>query len=358
MSTAKELTLPQRVAGLLKSAEREAQLKEMAEKSITITTITNQAGYQQCHAARMVLKNQRIIIEKDGKAARDEANKFRAAVIAEEARLIGLIDPEESRLKAIQDAWDNEQKRIKEAKEEAERQRIAAIQARIARIANSPVGVTGKDATQIKAQLTAIEGIAIDDTFAEFKDAAQTAKDEAVGTLSGMHTERLAFEDAQVRAEEARKQREAEEAAERERIAAERAELERLRAENERLARIEHERQAEASRREREQLDRERQQQEAAAQIERERIAAEAEAARKAHEQREAEAKRVRDAEEARIAAERKALEDARREQEQKVQRELSAKQQAKRDEITGLVAAHYKIKPAEAAKLLHELFS
>jgi hypothetical protein len=148
MSESKELTMPQRVAVLLRSAEREATLKEMAGKSVTITTITNLAGYQQCHAARMVLKNQRIIIEKDGKAARDEANKFRAAVIAEEARLIGLIDPEESRLQAIQDAWDNEQKRIKEAKEEAERQRVAGIQARITRITNSPVGVTGKDAAR------------------------------------------------------------------------------------------------------------------------------------------------------------------------------------------------------------------
>lgn len=347
MSDAKELTVPQRVAGLLKSAEREATLKEMAAKSVTITAITNAAGYQQCHAARMVLKNQRIIIEKDGKAARDEANKFRSAVIAEEARLIGLIDPEETRLRGIQDAFDNEQKRIKEAKEEAERQRVAAIQARITRITNSPVGVTGKDAAQIKTQLQAITGIVIDDSFAELKAQAAVAKAEAMTTLSGMHAERVAFEEAQVRAEEDRKVREAQEAAERERIAAEREELAKLRAENERLAEVE-----------RQKLSADRAEQEKAAQVERERIAAEAASAKAEADRAEADARKEREA----AAAELKRQQDAfAAEQEAvraKAERAVTAKQQKQRDDIAGLVSAHYKISIGAAMNMLQKLFS
>jgi len=340
MSESKELTLPQRVAGLLKSAEREAVLKEMAAKSVTITAITNQAGYQQCHSARMVLKNQRIIIEKDGKAARDEANRFREAVISEEKRLIGLIDPEETRLKGIQDAWDDEQKRIKEAKEEAERQRIAAIQARIARIANSPVGVTGKDAAQIQVQLQAVAGIIIDDAFAEFQAEAAKAKDEAVATLTGMHAERVAFEEAQVRAEAERRQREAEEAAERERIAAERAELAKLRAE-----------------------------QEAREKLERDRIAAEETAARQRIETEQREARRLQQEVDDKARKERDAAAaELRRQQEafaaeqeaarRKAERERTAAQNLKREEIIKLVADHYKVSADDAVSLLRELFS
>lgn len=358
MTESQALTVPQRVAGLLKSVEREAALKELAEKSITITTITNPAGYQQCHAARMVLKNQRIIIEKDGKAARDEANKFREAVIAEEKRLIALIDPEETRLKGIQDGYDAEQERIKQAKAEAERQRIAGIQARIARIANSPVGATGKDAAQIQAQLNAVQAIAIDASFAEFQGEATDAKTTAVVTLTEMHTERVAFEEAQVRAEAERQQRAQEEAEERERVAAERAELARLRAEQEAREEVERKR-----------LEQERLQQEAAAKAERERIAAEEAAARERIEAEQREADRIRQEADDKARREREAAAaELKRQQDElaaqqeaarvKAQKDLTAKKQKQKAEITELVAGHLKISAEKTVALLKELYA
>ncbi|MCT9071221.1 hypothetical protein N6G06_07570 [Cupriavidus gilardii] len=79
MST--ELTLPQRAAVALGSAEHETKLKELAIKHADIVDIKNSAGRDQCHAAMMTLANARVAITKAGKEARDDATKFSKAVI-------------------------------------------------------------------------------------------------------------------------------------------------------------------------------------------------------------------------------------------------------------------------------------
>lgn len=121
-----ELTVIERAAVALKSEDVSKRLSELAAKSSGIVTITNIAGYQECHSSRMVLKNERIAIEKDAKKAREYATQFSKAVIAEENRLIGIVSSEEDRLKKIQDDWDAARLAEKEAKERAERERVEA----------------------------------------------------------------------------------------------------------------------------------------------------------------------------------------------------------------------------------------
>ena len=72
----------------------------------------------------MALKNARIEVKDAGETARDDANQFRDGVIAEQKRLIGLVEPEEKRLLALRDAWDAEEERKK--KEEEDRKKAEA----------------------------------------------------------------------------------------------------------------------------------------------------------------------------------------------------------------------------------------
>jgi len=206
------LTLPERAAVALNSTEHERKLVELAQGSKSITEITNPAGREQCHSARMALKRVRVDVEKIGKAAREDATAFSKAVIAEERRLIGLIQPEETRLESIQNSWDEKVAAEKRAKIEAEQRRIAVIKDRIEiDIRGAVVAAADMPSTDIACVIEGIEAIAIDDTFAEFKQQAEGAKATTLVRLHGLHT-------AAVKREE--------EAA---RLARERAELERQR---------------------------------------------------------------------------------------------------------------------------------
>src|ERR1044072_569104 len=98
MSESKQLTVIERAALALGADEGEKQLIALAGKYTDITDIRNPAGRTQCHAAAMELGNARIAVDKTGKAAREDANAFQKAVIAEVARRVAIIKPEEDRL--------------------------------------------------------------------------------------------------------------------------------------------------------------------------------------------------------------------------------------------------------------------
>ncbi|WP_284459587.1 hypothetical protein [Cupriavidus campinensis] len=335
MSTSTELTLPQRAAVALGSAEHEAKLKELAAKHADIVEIKNPAGREQAHGAMMTLATARIAITKAGKAARDDANAFSKAVIAEEKRLIEIIEPEESRLRGMRDEWDAAREREKEAKAATERQRIAALQERITEIRGAVAAASfGCSPALVLEHIGDIERMVIDSSFEEFQGQAQLAKDETLDKLREIHAAAVAREEEAARLK-------AEQEAEAARLAAEREELARLRAEaaeRERVAaaqRAEEERQArEAREAEERRLAEERAAQEATLRAEREaherQLAAErAEADRIAREKLAAEEAELR-AERERQAAEAKRLADERAELDRQ-QRE--AEEQRRRDE-------------------------
>lgn len=296
MST--ELTLTQRAVVALGQKEHEQELVALAESTKTITAITNKAGYEQVHAARVALKARRVDIQKIGKAARDDATKFSKAVIAEEDRLIALIEPEEKRLARIQDAHDAEQLRISVEKAEAETRRVEALRARVEAIRCLPDDCWMKNAAEIKATLDSAESMAVDESFQEFKEQAQSALFSAIQSLEGIHCKRVADD------------------AEKENLRLEREELIKLRAETERLQAAERARAAEEDRKARaaqdaemarqaEELRKQRAEQEAAARAEREKNAAEQKrlAAERAEFERQQEtAKKAKAAEEKRRA--------------------------------------------------------
>lgn len=212
------LTVTERAAIALQSGKLALELTELADSTKDIVTITNKDGRAQCHAAYMVAKNTRIGIEKLGKAARDDANNFSKACVAEENRLVALIEPEEARLMKLRDGFDAKEKAEKEAKEAAERQRIAAIKKKIDAFAELASNAMNPDAKAADAQavLDQVSAIEIDGAYAEFHGDAAEARGLAIQRIKETLTAKQAAE------------------AEAERVAAERAQLEAQRIELER----------------------------------------------------------------------------------------------------------------------------
>jgi hypothetical protein len=201
------LPAPQRAALALKSAETEAQLKELATKHRDIVAVTNKDGREQAHRAYMVLRSTRVEIEKRGKAAREDATAFSKAVIAEEKRLVGLIDPEENRLQKLRDDFDAIEERARQEAIEKERIRVAAIEREIEEIRGAVIGAAGKSAECIADRIREIEEQVIDEAvFMERAEIANQVRTETLERLRGMHAERVAFEAEQLRQAEERKQ--------------------------------------------------------------------------------------------------------------------------------------------------------
>jgi hypothetical protein len=307
-STALALTPAQRAAVALGSAQHRVNLAELVRKSAGIVAVLNADAREEAHRAAMTLKTTRVVIEKAGKAAREDATAFSKAVIAEEKALVDMVRPEEERVLGLRDQWD--------AAREAERQaKLAAEQARVAKIADYIAGIRehgtdvvfiDKTAAETQASINSLEARPISDTI--YQERLAEAIELKATTLAQMR-EVLA---TRVAAEAAEAERVAAIEAENKRIAAERAELAKLRAEQEAAAaaqRAEIQRQQAILAEQAEEADRKFRADRAAA------AAANLEADRVARVERErvaAEVKAQLDAQQAAIAAERQALADER----------------------------------------------
>jgi hypothetical protein len=312
-------TLPpaMRAAVVLKSEQTRKDLAELVKKSAGILAVLNTDGREEAHRAGMVLKGARVAIEKTGKAAREDATAFSKAVIAEEKALVDLIAPEETRVLALRDSWDEKIEAEKQAKIAAERARVDAICSRIDVIRDLPLRCNGVSATGIAEMIKTLRDSEVTaDLFAERLDNAIELKHRTLSILTELRDAQAEAEAAALAAEEARK-------AEAARIEAERAELARQRAEAAETARL--------------------------AKIESDRIAAEQAAeAKRLDDQRikqEAEARRVQEQAAANLRAEREAQELAMR-----LERERVATEQAR-------VAAELRAAQAtlDAARAAHE---
>jgi len=253
-----ELTIIERAQKALSIEHTETSLKKMAGKTSDIKEIKDNADYNLVKSSRISIKGIRIDIQKAGKTARDDANKFSKAVIGEEKRLIGIISPEESRLQALQDEVDQKIYRETSARIQAEKDRIQAIMDRMQGIEDLADGLLGKDSGEIKSRIDFANSISCDETgFAEYLEQAMHTKTETSKILNDAYRQRRDFEDQQ--AEQARiAEKQAERQAEidkqsaeikaqqdkidanhrqqqAEKLAAERAEAEKVRLEKERL---------------------------------------------------------------------------------------------------------------------------
>ena len=226
------LTVVARAALALGSDKARTELAELVKKSANIVEVKNSAGREECHSAAMVLVRARTNIEKIGKAARDDATKFSKAVIAEEKALISITQPEEDRLLGLRDAWDAARAAEKAEAERIERERVAAIHARIGRIKGfATLALECRTSAKVEEL---IERLMAEPTegFEEFAEEAATARGLTLARMKEIS-------DIKFTEEQERARIKAEQEAEAARLAEERAELERQRkeaAEAERIA--------------------------------------------------------------------------------------------------------------------------
>jgi hypothetical protein len=241
----------------------------------------------------MALKSTRVEIQKRGKDAREEATKFSKAVIAKEQELIGVIEPEESRLQVLQDAWDDARAAEKAERERQERARAAALQAKITAIQHLPLDMVGASVEAIDASIQRAGAFDVSEFAGEQQLAASDARDMAIDKLIDLRAKRVALEaeNARMEAERAELERQRAEQAEADRAARERRAEEDRQAEAERQRRAdeqaEKDRQATAERRQQEDAEREvRERQEAEDRAERQRMQDIEDTKRRAEDQR------------------------------------------------------------------------
>ena len=252
------LTIPARAAIALQFTAAEAHLRELLAGTVGITSVTNRAGREECHKAAMAITKARTAIVSAGKTARDDANAFSKAVIAEERRLIGIVEAEETRLKGLRDAWDAEQARIREEAERKEKARIDGILARIQILRDYPGMAATANLERAKGLFSELAGFSIGDSFGEYKEKALGVLQDARAAVASIVDAKIAAEEeaARIKAEaeaarlaaeaaaaahaaelaELRKQQEAAEEQRRIEAAAAKAEQERIQAERDRIA--------------------------------------------------------------------------------------------------------------------------
>lgn len=242
---ADQLPVAVRAQQALATVTTEEQLRALAIKHADLTTVKNRTDFALAMSALSEFRNVRVAIEKAGKAAREDATQFQRAVIAEEKRLIGIIAPEESRIRTLREAYEAEQERIRQELARQEAERIAAIRERIAGFQSLVLLATGTPSTEVAETVARLEAIQIDDTFQELRREAEIALaatlDSARKLLAGtqareqeaMATHARAEAEAEQRRKEAEelKRLRAEQARQSEELARQQAEIERQRQE-------------------------------------------------------------------------------------------------------------------------------
>lgn len=126
MNTSQTIELPTIESGLAVFNERETGLRQLASdfKGLKVNGVNDREGFTKLSKARITLKNERISIEKDGKALREGALKFQKSVIARENELIEIIRPVEMELKVEEQRIEYEKEAIRIEQERKEKQRV------------------------------------------------------------------------------------------------------------------------------------------------------------------------------------------------------------------------------------------
>lgn len=229
-----------------------------------IYDVTTRDGMNAAKEARAEIRAPRYRVEQIRKDAKRPILELGKMLDAEAKRITTEIhkieDPIDAQIKAEEQRIKNE----KQAKIAAEVARVEAIKERIKGLEGNQLLTPSSGSELIGQHISDLDGIVIDDSFAEFREAAERTKDGALDRLRALHAAAVEHE------------------AEQARIEAERVEIERLRSEREKQNRIERQRieaerekQEAAAKAAREKLEADRLAQEEAARAETERLAAE-----------------------------------------------------------------------------------
>lgn len=318
-----------------------AALAELRQRFGNIAfDLSTTKGDKEARAARLELVRLRTSLEAKRKELKAPALE-RSRLIDDEAKritsaILELETPIDQQIQAAEQKREAE----RQAKIEAERQRVATLRARIEQITSVALRAVGKPAAEVEAKIKLLVGITIGPDFAEFKAEAEAAHADTLAKLRDMLAAAEAAE------------------AEAARLAAERAELERLRAEQAERERVERERMAAEQARIAAEQRAEAERLEALAQQQRERLAAEEAAARAEREAADKAAAAER-AEQDRIAREAREAEQRRLDEQAaalRQQQEAEAAEQRRRDEEAYAERRRQEALAADLARVQREL--
>lgn len=310
-----------------------AELRQKYENAVFDTATP--AGLAKAVAARRELREVRVNLEKLRKELKAPALERSRLIDAEAKTLTAQIEDMEIPIDAQIKAEEARKAAEKADRERLEREKLEALQRRVAEIREIAVKCSGKSSEIIAGYIFKLKSLEPGADFENLQADAHAAKAETLATLEDMQVSALAQEAEAERLRIEREELEAQRKAQEEQAAKDRAELEKLRAEaaaREAAAMAELERQMEE---ERQKVAAERAEAEKLRLAE---IAKQQEIERQAaaiRAEEEAKAKAVRDAEEAELARQRAEIEEQRR----KVEAERLAQEEAARKVQSGYQA-------------------
>ncbi len=218
-----EISIIERAQVALNSSATEKELAALSVKFKDIVVVKDKDQRADCHSALMEVKKARTGIESTGKTARDDANKFSKAVIAEEKRLITIVSAEEDRLAKLRDDYDQALAKEAELRAEEERQRIQAVRDQITKIRNTPAQCVNQDIAELRITIDSLQNAPLDaDYFGELILEAKIAHKEMIESLDKLLAQKIADKEEAER-REAERMRLAEQAAAQAQVAAEQA---------------------------------------------------------------------------------------------------------------------------------------
>jgi hypothetical protein len=211
----------------------EADLAKLAGSYGGIQSITTRKEYDAAQAAVTALTRARTKVENRRKELKSESLEFGRLVDSTAKKLIAVVTPEEERIDALLEAVKRQKEAEKAERERIEKARVDTILADIDSIGKMPAVHQRDDSTRLLAVKAVVESLPIDERFAEFKERAQEAKDNALAELSELYAGALHDERIEQQAKAERERVELELKAEASRLADERAELDAIRKHNE-----------------------------------------------------------------------------------------------------------------------------
>lgn len=257
------------------------------QASSLVPDLTTAKGRKEIASVAYAVAQTKTYLDGIGKALTDEYKEIPKKIDATRKQIRDELDKLKDEVRAPLTAY-----------EEAEANRVAALQQRLNRIAelgNLPANSPGATTEQLTVWLTELDGIAIDDTWQEKQTEAGVAKEAAILKVTQALEARKQYEAEQAELERLRQEQAKRDQAERERKIAEQA----RQAEADRQL----QERAESQRREQQAKEREEQARRDAELAEQRRVEAEANAQRQAEEA----AARAAEQERQRIAEQQKA---------------------------------------------------
>lgn len=166
-------------------SQTEAALAELRTRFTGVKyDVATTKGIDEAKKARAEIKKYRVALEDKRKEIKEPALRHCQLIDAEAKRITEelrkLEDPIDKQIKDEEARKEAE----KQAKAKAERERVTAIQSRIASFNRYPVDAVAMTSAEIKELVDIVQMIVIDDTFAEFKDQATADKSATISKLT------------------------------------------------------------------------------------------------------------------------------------------------------------------------------